>query len=292
MTALTHGELRPLMFGIAYRMLGSVAEAEDVVQDAFVRMHEKRAEQVASPKAYAATVTTRLAIDQLRSARRRRERYVGTWLPEPLITGDPALDPQRRTELRESISMAFLVLLERLSPLERAVFVLREAFGYGYDDIAQIVGKTQDNCRQIFTRASHHVVEPTARFAVDPTRRAALAERFFAATATGNLAELEQLLAEDVAFYGDGGGNAAAVRCPVLGRTQVARFLLGIARQAVRERAVFQPVEVNGEPGGRIIDANGQIYGVLALEIDGDHIVAIRNVINPDKLRHLAGPVA
>jgi RNA polymerase sigma-70 factor (ECF subfamily) len=286
-STLTEPGLRPLMFAVAYRMLGSVAEAEDVVQDAFLRMHEAAPTDVASPRAYALTVTTRLAIDELRSARRRRERYVGTWLPEPLLTAGSSADPESSAELRESVSMAFLVLLERLSPVERAVFVLREAFSCGYDEIATTVGKSATNCRQILARARARVGDPQPRFAVDARRRAELAERFFTATATGDLAGLERLLAADVAFHGDGGGQAQAVREPVIGRTRVARFLLGIARQSVAHGMSVRQVEVNGEPGGQFVDADGRTVAVVALEIDGEQIVAVRNVVNPDKLAHL-----
>lgn len=281
-------QYRPLMFGIAYRMLGSVAEAEDVVQEAFLRMHERPAD-MDSPKAYAATVTTRIAIDELRSARKRRERYVGTWLPEPIITAG-ADDPQANAELRESISLAFLAMLERLTPVERAVFVLREAFGYGFEEIGRIVDKTDTNCRQILTRARGRLAETQPRFPADPDRRDELARAFVAAATTGDLAGLEQVLAEDVVFYGDGGGKAQAVREPVFGRLRVARFIAGIGRQAERYDARVEPLLVNGDPGGRIVDPSGRVFAVFALEIADGQIVAIRNVLNPDKLRHL-GPV-
>jgi RNA polymerase sigma-70 factor (TIGR02957 family) len=285
--AARHDELRPLMFSIAYRMLGSVAEAEDITQEAFLRMH-RDATTARSPEAYAATVTTRLAIDHLRSARVRRERYVGSWLPEPLVATGVELDPAARAELADSLSLAFLAVLERLTPVERAVFLLREVFEYGYDEIGPIVGKTPQNCRQILVRARAHVDEARPRFAVSPQQRDVLAERFFAACRDGDVAGLERLLAEDVKFYGDGGGKAPAVRKPVTGRLQVARFLLGLVRQARTHRLTIEPVPVNGQPGARVRDEQGRTLSVFALDIAGDHIRAVHNVLNPDKLRHLS----
>ena len=310
--------LRPLMFSIAYRMVGSVSEAEDIVQDAYLRLQrsgqlpaperprpprpvaaegpssrargtDRPPEPVRSREAYAATVTTRLALDHLRSARVRREAYVGPWLPEPLLT-DVDADPAHRIERDESLSMAVLVLLERLSPVERAVFVLREVFEYEYDDVAEIVGKTPDNCRQIMGRARRHIDEQRPRFEASQERREGLLRRFMAAMSEGDMAGLERLLAQDVAFYGDGGGKAPAIRAPIHGGTRVARFLLGLARQAVEVRVRLEPVEVNGQPGVRALDRDGRVVSVMALDVVGGKIVALRNVINPDKLRHL-GPV-
>jgi RNA polymerase sigma-70 factor (TIGR02957 family) len=283
-----HSELRPLMFSVAYRMLGSVSEAEDVVQEALLRLHTVP-DSIENPEAYAVTVTTRLAIDQLRTARHRRERYVGPWLPEPLITdGDD--DPATRVERASEISLAVLVLLERLSPVERAVFVLREAFGYGYDDIAAIVQRTEGNCRQLFLRARRRIQHETRRFEVSEAERDALADRFFAACADGNLEQLERTLAEDVTFYADGGGKAAAVLTPVRGRSQVARFILGLVRYASTNRSHIQRVLVNGQPGARLVDQKGEVVAVLALEMTAGKVQSLFNVVNPDKLRHLAQP--
>lgn len=278
------------MFSIAYRMLGSVAEAEDVVQDAFLRMHDTESAELRSPEAYASTVTTRLAIDQLKSARVRRERYVGSWLPEPLLTSADDTDPAARAELNETLSTAFLVLMESLSPVERAVFVLREAFGYGYPQIAAIVGKGEANCRQILTRARQQIGNRRPRFEPSRERRDELARRFLAATETGDLAGLEQLLADDVVFYGDGGGKAAAVREPVSGGLRVARFMLGIARQVTSLGGHFEPTEVNGQPGARLVDAEGRLGAVISLTIADGKVTAVHNVLNPDKLGHL-GPL-
>lgn len=280
-------QLRPLMFSIAYRMLGSVVEAEDIVQDAFVRMQRNPDLDVESPEAFATTVTTRLAIDHLRSARVRREQYVGSWLPDPLLTSGTESDPAHRAELSDTLSMAFLVLMESLSPVERAVFLLRETFGYDYDRIAAIVEKSEANCRQIFTRARQRIDQRAPRFEVSEQRRDELARRFFAACETGDLAALEELLAEDVVFYGDGGGKGPAVKRPVEGREQVARFVLGIVRQAVRTQVRIEPAAVNGEPGACLVDVDGTVLAVLSLEIGAGGVHALRNQLNPDKLAHL-----
>ncbi len=284
--ATRHDELRPLMFSIAYRMLGQVSEAEDVVQNAWLRMQTDET-VVRSPEAYATTVTTRLAIDQLRSARVRREAYVGAWLPEPLLTTPADADPAARAETADSVSMAFLVLLESLSPVERAVFLLREVFGYGYDQIAAVVEKSEPNCRQIFARARARVDERRPRFEVSRAHRDELARRFFAACEQGDMAGLERLLADDVVFNGDGGGKAPAVRRPVEGRVQVLRFLGALLQQGAAQGARIEPVEVNGQPGAQLIGGDGRLVSVLALDIADGHIQAMHNVLNPDKLRHL-----
>ncbi|HEX6233980.1 MAG TPA: RNA polymerase sigma-70 factor [Jiangellaceae bacterium] len=286
-----HDELRPLMFSIAYRMLGSVAEAEDIVQEAFVRMTGPTAPEARSPEALASTVTTRLAIDHLRSARVRRERYVGAWLPEPLITADENADPAHRVLVDETVSMAFLVLLESLSPVERAVFVLREIFEYDYADVAQAVGRSEANCRQILRRARQRIEERRPRFEASRERSDELARQFLAACETGDTSALERLLAEDVVFYGDGGGKAAAVTRPVVGGLRVARFMLGIARQVAAAGGRFEFTEVNGQPGAKLVDADGRLGAVLELTIADGHVRELRNVLNPDKLGHLGLPL-
>ena len=240
---MTAEELRPLMLSIAYRMVGSFSEAEDIVQEAFIRLHE--AGDVESPKAWLSTVVTRLAIDHLRSARVRREQYTGTWLPEPVLA-DPAPDAAVRAE---SLSMAVLVLLESLTPVERAVFVLREAFDYGYDEIAEIVGKSEDNCRQLATRARRHVDERKPRFEPSREQREELVRRFVKAISEGETEPLVELLAADAEFYGDGGGKAPAVGRTMAGAEAVARLLAGFARVGGRRGATAQFAEVNGEPG-------------------------------------------
>jgi RNA polymerase sigma-70 factor (TIGR02957 family) len=284
--AAQHDELRPLVFSIAYRMLGSVVEAEDVTQEAFLRLHRDTTE-AASPEAYATTVTVRLAIDHLRSARVRRERYVGSWLPEPLLSTGEEFDPAARAETDDSLSVAFLAVLERLSPVQRAVFLLREVFEYDYDQIAAIVAKSPQNCRQILVRARAHIEQARPRFTVTPAERDSLAERFFAACRDGDLAGLERLLAEHVEFHGDGGGKAPAVRKPVVGRVQVARFMLGLTRQARHNALRMEPVAVNGQPGARVVDADGHTLSVMALDIADGHVRGVYNMLNPDKLRHL-----
>ncbi|SDU41799.1 RNA polymerase sigma-70 factor [Jiangella alkaliphila] len=288
--AVAHDDLRPLMFSVAYRMLGSVSEAEDVVQEAFLRMHRaaESGTRADNPEAYATTVTTRLAIDALRSARYRREQYVGEWLPEPLLVSDD--DPARRVEETETLSTAFLVVLETLTPVERAVFLLREVFGYGYDEIATIVERSEANCRQLLTRARKHIEERRPRFEASRDRRDALARTFFAALNGGDVAALEHLLAEDAVFHGDGGGKTAAVRRPLTGGLQVARFLANLGRTGVQLGTVLEPVTVNGQPGARVCDAAGAVLGVLSLTIADGRVIGVHNQINPDKLQHL-GPV-
>jgi RNA polymerase sigma-70 factor (TIGR02957 family) len=286
-------ELRPAAFAIAYRMLGSVSEAEDVVQEAFLRLHRmlREGERVESPRAYLSTVVTRLCIDQLRSARARRERYVGEWLPEPLLASDEA-DPARHAEVADSLSLAFLVLLESLSPEQRAAFLLREVFDYPYDQIARIVGKSEDNTRQLVTRARRQVQEGRPRFEASRERREVLARRFFAAAVDGELEALEELLAHDVVLHGDGGGKAPALAHPVHGRAKVARTLLAWFRAAARIGGVsLQAAEVNGQPGALLLDPEGRLVTVLSVDVADGQVQAIRSIVNPDKLRHL-GPTA
>jgi RNA polymerase sigma-70 factor (ECF subfamily) len=286
-------EYRPLMFSIAYRMTGSVADAEDIVQEAFLRV--SKVADVESPKAYLATTTTRLAIDHLRSARVRRESYVGAWLPEPLIESREP-DPAERAEMADSLSMAFLVLLESLSPAERAVFLLHEVFAYSYTEIAEITGKSEPNCRQILARARHHIEEGRAgvkgpRFEASRKQRDEVARRFFAAAAGGDLAGLVELLAPDVVMVGDGGGKAWAAAQPLNGQLRVARFILGAMRRGQKLGARNEPAWVNGQPGAVSYDADGRVVSVLVLDIADGAVQVIRSVVNPDKLHHL-GPVS
>jgi RNA polymerase sigma-70 factor, ECF subfamily len=284
-----YGELRPLLFSIAYRMLGSASEAEDVVQETFLRFHRETSSGtvIESPKAYLSAVTTRLSIDVLRSARVRRERYTGTWLPEPVLTDDDA-DVAAHAETADSLSMAFLVLLESLSPVERAVFLLREVFDYEYADIATIVGKSEDNCRQIAVRARRQVEAKKPRFEASRGRRDELAQRFFDAVTKGDEGALVELLAADVVVYADGGGKATAFPRPIYGRDKVTRVLMGPAGQAgafgvveVRRR------EVNGQPGAVLLDVDGRAVVAIALDVADDQVQTIRAISNPEKLRHL-----
>ena len=242
-----YGELKPLMFSIAYRMLGSATEAEDIVQEAFLRFHKETSggTEVDSAKAYLSAVTTRLSIDHLRSARVRRERYVGTWLPEPILTEEED-DVALHAETADSLSMGFLVLLESLTPVERAVFLLREVFDYGFDEIARIVGKTEENCRQISVRARKHVHDAKPRFEASRARKEELARRFFAAAMDGDLEGLLEMLAADAVAYADGGGLAPASRRPVHGGKKVANLLLGsFTRYTETSNTTFAPTHFN-----------------------------------------------
>jgi RNA polymerase sigma-70 factor (ECF subfamily) len=284
-----YGELRPLVFSIAYRMLGSASEAEDIVQEAFLRFHREseRGTEIEAPKAYLSAVTTRLCIDHLRSARVRRERYVGTWLPEPVITDDDA-DVASHAETADSLSMAFLVLLESLTPVERAVFLLREVFDYGYDEIGSVVGKSEDNCRQIAVRARRHVEARRPRFEASRARRDELARRFFAAVGSADASTLVDLLAADVVVYADGGGKGPAFPRPVHGRDRAARVLLGVAAGGVRLGVIeTRLVAVNGQPGAVFLDKEGRVVAVVALDIAEDVVQSVRAISNPEKLRYL-----
>ncbi len=290
-TASEFIELRPLLFSIAYRMLSSVADAEDVVQDAFLRYERVLSDGVgiASPKAYLSAVVTRLAIDQLRSARQRRETYSGQWLPEPILTNDE--EPDRVVERADSLSMAFLLVLERLSPVERAVFLLHDVFAFGYDEIAEIVERTPANCRQLASRARRHVEEEKPRFEPSSKARDELASRFFAAVTRGELDGLVSMLASDVVVYGDGGGKAPQWSRPIIGRDRVARLFVGMSGQMARAGVSLELRQINGQPGALTRDRDGRVASIFVLEIDNGEVQAVRSIINPDKLKHL-GPVA
>ena len=286
--------LRPLLFSIAYGMTGSVAEAEDIVQDAFLGLTRARqaGTTVADLKAYLTTAVTRLGINYLRSARARREEYVGDWLPEPVVVPAEGPGPAEHAELADSLSMAFLVLLEALSPAERAVFLLREAFGYGYPDVARITGKTEVNCRQIFARARQRLAAggQALRGAPGPARRAEgeeLARRFFQAAAGGDMDALLAMLAPDVVLTGDGGGKAQAIGTPLHGRQRVLRLLAGLFRRGQALGATLQLARVNGQPGAVTYDAEGRVVNVFALDVTDGMVQAIRSVVNPDKLGHI-----
>jgi RNA polymerase sigma-70 factor (ECF subfamily) len=299
-------ELRPVGFAVAYRMLGRVSEAEDIVQEAFLRLHRalENGERIESPRAFFATVVTRLCIDHLRSARVRRENYVEA-LPEPLVgepgtvtalagplgptgAGDPGGDPADHAEMADSLSLAFLVLLESLSPEQRAAFLLREVFDYPYDRIAPIVSTSEDNARQLVARARRHVEERRPRFEPSRERRERLAHRFFAAAREGDLGALEQLLAHDVTLHG------AGRTVPLVGRLRVARMLLNAARAATNRIGgiSFREVTVNGQPGALVLDPSDLLLGIVALDItEGGQVQTVTSVFDPDKLRHL-GPLS
>ncbi|TPG12879.1 RNA polymerase sigma-70 factor [Pedococcus bigeumensis] len=284
--------LRPTAFAIAYRMLGSVSEAEDVVQEALLRVHQSldAGEDIASPRAFVATITTRLAINELRSARARREHYVGEWLPEPIVT-DGREDPARHAETADSLSLAMLVLMESLSPEQRAVLLLHDVFGYGYPEITDIVGKSEDNVRQLASRARKHVKERRPRFETTREQQHELAARFFAAAEQGDLAGLEALLAHDVELTGDGGGKVPALARSLRGRSRVAHTLANWLHALARFPQVsMRTVDINGDPGAIYVDDQERILGVWGLEIADCEIIGIRSIVNPEKLAHL-GPV-
>ncbi|MGZ0147529.1 RNA polymerase sigma-70 factor [Kribbella sp. WER1] len=283
-------ELRPLLFSIAYRILGSVSEAEDAVQDTWLRYAATSTEPV-STKAFLSAVVARIAVDVLRSARRRREEYVGPWFPEPLLS-DPYQDPERAAELADSVSMAALLLLERLSPLERAAFVLREVFGFGFAEVAAAVGRSEAACRQLVVRARRHMDAGRPRFAADRRERDELAVRFFDAFKDGDVGTLMEFLAADVQLVGDAGGKAPQWgRGLIAGAVNVARMLAGLAEPFAWIGGVVEPHEVNGQPGAIFRDAGGRVVNTWTLDIADGRIQAIRAVVNPDKLHHV-GPVA
>ncbi|MEU5592966.1 RNA polymerase sigma-70 factor [Streptomyces sp. NPDC020298] len=282
-------ELRSLLFAISYRILGSVSEAEDAVQETWLR-YEASATRPVSTRAFLSAVVTRLSIDVLRSARVRREEYVGPWFPEPLLT-DPYQDPERAAELADSVSMAALLLLERLSPLERAVFVLREVFGFGFPEIASAVGRSEAACRQLAVRARRHMDAGRPRFEADRRERDALAGRFLEAFREGDVEGLRELLAADVHMVGDGGGKAPLFAERVTGVEDVARVLASLVPPFAQIGGTVQPHEVNGRPGAVFRDRDGKVINIWTLEILDGRIQTIRTVLNPDKLGHI-GPVA
>jgi RNA polymerase sigma-70 factor (ECF subfamily) len=282
-------QLRPLLFSIAYRILGSVSEAEDAVQETWLR-YAASPTQPTSTKAFLSAVVTRVSIDALRSARLRREQYVGPWFPEPLLT-DPYQDPERSAELADSVSTAALLLLERLTPLERAVFVLREVFGFGFPEIASTVGRSQAACRQLAVRARRHVDAGRPRFEADRRERDRLAAQFFGALREGDVDGLQVLLAADVQLAGDSGGKAPALARSIVGADQVARVLAAVFPRLVRVDVTLEPCEVNGQPGAIFRDRDRKVLFTLTLDVLDGQIQTIRAVSNPDKLAHM-GPVA
>ncbi|MGW2744973.1 RNA polymerase sigma-70 factor [Streptomyces sp. NPDC001450] len=282
-------ELRPLLFSISYRILGSVGEAEDAVQEAWLR-YEASPVRPESAKAFLSAVVTRISIDVLRSARVRREEYVGPWFPEPLLT-DPYQDPERSAELADSLSMAALLLLERLSPLERAVFVLREVFGFGFPEVASAVGRSEAACRQLAVRARRHMDAGRPRFEADRREREELARRFLDAFREGDVDGLRELLAADVSMVGDSGGKAPQWKPAFRGAGDVAQVLAVFVRSYARIGGVMEPHEVNGQPGAIFRDREGRVINTWALDVVDGRIQTIRSVLNPDKLGHV-GPVA
>ena len=276
---------RSLLFSIAYRMLGSVADAEDMIQETFLRWQKTPPAGIRSPKAFLVTIVSRLCINQLQSARAKREEYQGPWLPEPLVTGD-AGDPSAALSTAESLSVAFLVLLERLTPTERAVFLLREVFDYEYPEIGEILGLSLANCRQIFRRARQHVTESRPRFEPTPQERTDLLRRFLRAAQEGDMEGLVSVLSKDVVLYADGGGRATAVANPIHGADRVARFLVEGRRNLMPADVERREAVINGAPGV-VAYSGGRPYGVLSIDIADGKIRNVFIVTNPDKLERL-----
>ncbi|HEX2915549.1 MAG TPA: RNA polymerase sigma-70 factor [Chloroflexia bacterium] len=275
---------RPLLFSIAYRMLGSVMDAEDMLQEAFLRWNSVDGQEIQSPKAYLSTLVTRLCLDQLKSARARREVYVGPWLPEPLV-GDAALDVTDKAEMLDSVSTAFMLLLENLSPLERAVFLLREVFDYDYAEIAQIVDKSEANCRQMVRRARQHLQERRPRFNASTEQQERLTARFIQATASGDIQGLVSLLTDDIVLYSDGGGKVHAARNPIYGNDKVARFIVGVARKAPPGFTARLLPSADGQLS-MVGYAEGKAFIVINYELDeSGRIKTIYMVVNPDKFQ-------
>jgi RNA polymerase sigma-70 factor, ECF subfamily len=277
---------RGLLFSIAYRMLGRHSDAEDILQETFLRWQAASAFEVQNPRAFLVTVATRLCINELSSARARREQYFGQWLPEPLLTGS-ATEFTRIPGIDGSLSMAFLVLLERLSPLERAVFLLHEVFDYEYSEIAAMVSRSEGNCRQIFRRAKQHIVDGRPRFEASQSEREELLRQFLETSRRGDLDALVKLLAKDVVLYTDGGGKATAVPNPVYGADAVARFFILGSKKLLPSTIIRRFAEINGQPGV-ITYHNGKVFGVLSVDIEEGRIRKIYIVRNPEKLTHLS----
>jgi len=300
--------LRGYAFAVAYRMLGSVADAEDVVQEGLLRLHqaEEGGEQIHSRRAYLSTVVTRLAIDELRSARARREEYHGEWLPEPVVepvggaagagiepvagaAAEPG--PAEQAEMADSLSVAMMVLLESLSPEQRAAFLLRDVFGYSFAEVAEIIGKSEPATRQLAARARKAVEARRPRFESSRQHRDELADRFFAAAFDGDVDQLESLLAEDVRLHGDGGGKVPAIARPLLGATPVAKALTKWSKVGRKVDAWVDRVEINGQPGALLRDREGRIISAMVLDVVDGRVEDVYSIVNPDKIGHL-GEVA
>ena len=283
----TFTEYRNLLFSIAYRMLGSVMDAEDMVQETYLRWERADLELVVSPKAYLSTVITRLCIDYLKSARVRRETYVGNWLPEPLIAGEP--EGPRSAELADSLSTAFLIMLESLSPPERAAFILREVFDYDYPEVASVLGKTETNCRQLVKRARDRLASRQHRFSVDPEQHAGLVARFSQAVLSGDLEGLQTTLADDAILYSDHGGKVLSARRPIYTADKIARFLLGIRKRGMQAGTQIELAlePMNGRLG-LLVKTDGHISNAITFEIHENAITRVYSVMNPDKLEALA----
>jgi RNA polymerase sigma-70 factor, ECF subfamily len=281
-------DLRPLMFSLAYRMVGSVVDAEDLVQEAYLRMQQALAAgaEIEVPKAYLTTIVTRLSIDHLRSARVRRETYPGPWMPEPVVERVDE-EPADSAELADSLSIAYLVLLDRLSARERAVLLLHDVFGYRFDEIAPMVDRSEAGCRQIAVRARRRLEPDLPHFDSDPRRRLEVADRFLTAFRDGDIDALLHLVAQDAVFVGDGGGKAAALPEPIHGRDRVVHLVRAFANQNRRLNLRFEPVLVNAQPGAVVRDLDGLVVTVLGFDIVDGAVHTIRSIVNPDKIGHL-----
>lgn len=288
-----HEDLRPLLFSIAYEMLGTVGDSEDIVQEAFLRLQrvEKEGTKIESPRAFLTTVTTRLAIDELRSARVQRQSYFGPWLPEPLLTGTEPSSAQA-AEVADALSLSFLILLERLSPVERAVFLLHEVYDYRYGEIAGVVNKGEANCRQILARARKRIDQDKPSLEADREQQRELTTTFLDAFEQGDVERVIELLAPDVVFTGDGGGKGRGLPRPVYGRDRVARLLAAFAVQGRALGGRIVQTAINGQPGTLNLDARERLINVFSFEIADGQIQAIRSIINPDKLHHLGYPLS
>jgi RNA polymerase sigma-70 factor (ECF subfamily) len=278
-------QYRSLLLSIAYRMIGTLADAEDMLQETFLRWQQSSAVDIQSPKAFLVTVITRLSINHLQSARVQREQYFGEWLPEPMVS-IPANDPAALSQIDESLSLAFLVLLERLTPVERAVFLLREVFDYEYSEVAKIVGQSEVNCRQIFRRARLHIKEMRPRFDASPVLKEKLLREFLEATSRGDMDGLLRLFSHDVTVHTDGGGKASALLNPVYGREHTARLMIGANKKFRPENATIKFVQVNGQPG-LVSYLNGRVETVMALDIADGEIRNIYILRNPEKLERV-----
>jgi RNA polymerase sigma-70 factor, ECF subfamily len=283
--AETFQQNRPRLYGIAYRMLGSRADAEDMLQEAYLRWHQTDTERVQVPQAWLTTTMTRLCIDRLRAARTERETYVGPWLPEPLI-GEEAPPPERKSELASDLSVAFLVVLERLAPEERAAFLLREVFDCDFPEIARILGKNEVNCRQIVRRARERVHRDRPRFQVSDAARTRLLEKFVTALHAEDHDALLALFAKDATWTSDGGGKAKAARKVIHGAEHVARFVIGVWHRYL-SHFTYRVVSINGEPG-LLKYFDGRLLSATSIDTDGERILAVYTVLNPDKLNSIA----
>ncbi|MEV1168932.1 RNA polymerase sigma factor SigJ [Nonomuraea sp. NPDC049784] len=282
---------RARLFGLAYRLLGSASEAEDMVQETYLRWSQVTG-PVAVPAAWLTRVVTNLCLSQLSSARRQRESYAGPWLPEPVLTGDGALGPLETVEQRESVSLGMLILLERLTPTERAVFVLREAFGHSHAEIGDILRIDEAHSRQLYRRARTHVGEPRKRFESDREHHRRILKGFMEATMNGDVAALERLLADDVVAWADGGGMSSAARRPVRGLPKVVRYLGGLLARPEAVGAMIEILDINGEPAVLICSSDRDLVAIMALEVAGDRVVVIRTMVNPAKLAFATAQLA